>query len=64
MHALDARCIRCALADFVRLLRSICLIFFSRATDFPTNPPARATYAVKDLPKGGLVEIEAVAVHN
>jgi 2-iminobutanoate/2-iminopropanoate deaminase len=34
------------------------------ATYFPANPPARATFAVKDLPKGGLVEIEAVAVHN
>jgi len=32
--------------------------------DFSSNPPARATFAVKDLPKGGLVEIEAVAVHN
>ena len=34
------------------------------APDFPSNPPARATFAVKDLPKGGLVEIEAIAVHN
>jgi 2-iminobutanoate/2-iminopropanoate deaminase len=29
---------------------------------FPTDPPARATYAVKGIPLGGLVEIEAVAV--
>ncbi len=29
---------------------------------FQTNPPARATYAVAGLPKGGLVEIEAIAV--
>lgn len=29
---------------------------------FPTDPPARATYAVKDIPLGALVEIEAVAV--
>ena len=38
--------------------------FPSPASDFPSNPPARATFAVKDLPKGGLVEIEAIAVHN
>eukprot|EP01116_Phalansterium_solitarium_P005288 TRINITY_DN167_c0_g1_i2.p3 TRINITY_DN167_c0_g1~~TRINITY_DN167_c0_g1_i2.p3 ORF type:complete len:152 (+),score=60.82 TRINITY_DN167_c0_g1_i2:672-1127(+) len=29
---------------------------------FPSNPPARATYAVAALPKNGLVEIEAVAL--
>jgi 2-iminobutanoate/2-iminopropanoate deaminase len=29
---------------------------------FPENPPARSTVAVKGLPKGGLVEIEAVAL--
>jgi len=28
---------------------------------FPTNPPARATYAVAALPKDGLIEIEAIA---
>ena len=28
---------------------------------FPTNCPARAAFAVKDLPKGAKVEIEAVA---
>ena len=32
------------------------------ATFFPTNPPARTTFAVKDLPMGIQVEIEAVAV--
>ncbi len=31
-------------------------------TFFPENPPARAAFAVKDLPLGGLVEIEAFAV--
>lgn len=31
-------------------------------TFFPENPPARSTVAVKDLPRGGLVEIDAVAV--
>jgi enamine deaminase RidA (YjgF/YER057c/UK114 family) len=30
--------------------------------DFPSEPPARATYAVAALPKNGLVEIEAVAL--
>ncbi len=29
---------------------------------FPENPPARAAFAVKDLPLGAMVEIEAVAV--
>jgi reactive intermediate/imine deaminase len=28
---------------------------------FPTQPPARATFAVRDLPLGALVEIEAIA---
>ena len=28
---------------------------------FPVNCPARAAFAVKDLPKGALVEIEAIA---
>jgi len=31
------------------------------AAYFTTNPPARAAFAVKDLPMGVLVEIEAVA---
>jgi 2-iminobutanoate/2-iminopropanoate deaminase len=29
---------------------------------FPANPPARTTFAAKDLPLGALVEIDAVAV--
>src|SRR6056297_2530823 len=29
---------------------------------FSENPPARAAFAVKDLPKGVMVEVEAVAV--
>jgi 2-iminobutanoate/2-iminopropanoate deaminase len=29
---------------------------------FPANPPARSTIAVAGLPKGGVVEIEAIAV--
>jgi 2-iminobutanoate/2-iminopropanoate deaminase len=28
---------------------------------FPTHKPARATVAVKELPKGGLVEIDCIA---
>lgn len=32
------------------------------STFFPHNPPARAAFAVKDLPLGGLVEIEAIAI--
>lgn len=31
-------------------------------TFFTAEPPARATFAVKDLPAGGRVEIEAIAV--
>jgi 2-iminobutanoate/2-iminopropanoate deaminase len=31
------------------------------ATFMPDPPPARSTVAVRDLPKGGLVEIEAIA---
>ena len=29
---------------------------------FPSDPPARAAFAVEDLPMGALIEIEAVAV--
>lgn len=29
---------------------------------FPENPPARVAFAVKDLPLGVLIEIEAIAV--
>jgi 2-iminobutanoate/2-iminopropanoate deaminase len=29
---------------------------------FPENPPARSTVAVASLPKGGLVEIEVIAL--
>ena len=29
---------------------------------YPGNPPARAAFAVKDLPLGALIEIETVAV--
>ena len=31
------------------------------AKRFPSNPPARAAFAVAKLPLGGLVEIEAIA---
>ncbi len=29
---------------------------------YPDNPPARAAFAVKELPKGARVEIEAIAI--
>jgi 2-iminobutanoate/2-iminopropanoate deaminase len=29
---------------------------------FPDNKPARAAYAVKDLPMGALIEIETIAI--
>jgi len=32
------------------------------ATFYPENPPARAAFAVKDLPLGVLIEIETIAV--
>ena len=31
------------------------------ATRFPSNPPARAAFAVRDLPTGVMVEIEVIA---
>src|SRR4051812_43808959 len=31
---------------------------------FTDAPPARLTFAVKDLPRGGLVEIEAIAARS
>lgn len=31
-------------------------------TFFPSEPPARAAFAVRDLPLGALVEIEAIAI--
>jgi len=31
---------------------------------FPENPPARSTVQVAGLPKGALVEIECIALHN
>ncbi|MBX3030064.1 MAG: RidA family protein [Chloroflexi bacterium] len=31
---------------------------------FTDDPPARSTFAVKDLPKGARVEIEAIAVRS
>ncbi len=48
-------------------------VFLRDMTDFPkmnaiyasyfsTNPPARSTIAVAGLPKGGVVEIEAIAL--
>ena len=40
---------------------TVCVWWLSGRADFKGNFPARATYAVKDLPKGAAVEIEAIA---
>jgi 2-iminobutanoate/2-iminopropanoate deaminase len=45
------------MADFARM-NSVYAEFF------PENPPARSTVQVAGLPKGALVEIECVALHN
>jgi 2-iminobutanoate/2-iminopropanoate deaminase len=58
-------------ADLSKILK--CTIYLSNmadfggmndvyATYFPTDPPARAAFAVKDLPLGVMVEIEAIAM--
>jgi len=56
--------------DYDKIVKTIC--FLSDMADFAafnevyakyiTNTPARSCVAVKTLPKGGLVEVEAVAV--
>ena len=48
---------------FLKRVITTCLPCFCIAAKyFPSNPPARATFAVKGLPLGALVEIEAVAL--
>ncbi len=58
----------CSYADVAKVS-----VFLADIADFPTlngvyatyfgaSPPARSTFAVGALPKGGLVEIEAIAV--
>ena len=58
-------------SDFSHVLKTTCFITdmahfapFNEiyATYFTENKPARSTVAVKQLPKGALVEIEAVAI--
>jgi 2-iminobutanoate/2-iminopropanoate deaminase len=53
------------------VVKSTCLLadmsYFSEMNEvygsfYPENPPARAAFAVKSLPLGVLVEIEAIAV--
>jgi enamine deaminase RidA (YjgF/YER057c/UK114 family) len=44
-----------------RTIIALCFASSARA-DFPEDPPARATYAVKDLPLGARVEIDAIAL--
>ncbi|MBV8198613.1 MAG: hypothetical protein JO263_10785 [Candidatus Eremiobacteraeota bacterium] len=34
------------------------------STFFPNKPPARTTVAVKALPRGSMVEIDAVGIRN
>ena len=56
------------MGDFPKMnsIYSKCKLFLGDFTStdpvFPSNPPARATFAVKTLPKNALVEIEAVAL--
>ncbi|PWD98283.1 RidA family protein [Marinilabilia rubra] len=59
--------------DFSNVVKTTCLLSdinnFKAMNEvygkyFPENPPARAAFAVKDLPLGALVEIEAVAVRK
>lgn len=57
--------------EFKNIVKSTCLINdmadFKAMNEaysgyFPDNKPARAAYAVKDLPMGALIEIETIAV--
>lgn len=45
-----------------RTLTQISASAFPACADFPEEPPARATFAVKDLPLGARVEIDAIAL--
>ena len=56
---------------FDNVIKSTCLLsdiaYFKPMNDvyakyYTVNPPARAAFAVKDLPLGALVEIETIAV--
>jgi 2-iminobutanoate/2-iminopropanoate deaminase len=57
--------------EFKDIVKSTCLINdmadFKAMNEvysgyFPDNKPARAAYAVKDLPMGALIEIETIAI--
>lgn len=59
--------------DFSDVVKSTCLLSdinnFAAMNEvygkyYSENPPARAAFAVKDLPLGVLVEIETIAVSN
>ena len=63
--------LKAAWSDFSKVVK--CTILLADMADFaevnaiygsrfPENPPARATFAVKGLPLGALVEIDAVAM--
>lgn len=58
-------------ADYSNIVKCTCLLSDMAnfkamnevyASCFPENPPARAAFAVKELPLGVMVEIEAIAV--
>ena len=57
--------------DFSNVVKSTCLLSDMKnfaemnvvyAKYYPTNPPARAAFAVKELPKSVMIEIETIAV--
>jgi len=59
--------------DFSHVVKTTCLLSDMAnfkamnevyAKTFNTNPPARAAFAVKELPLGVLIEIEAVAIKD
>lgn len=59
--------------DYASVVKTTCLLSdmenFKAMNDvyaqyFSVNPPARAAFAVKELPLGVLIEIEAVAVNT
>jgi len=54
-HVVKSTCLLADMGDFVAMNEVY-------ARYYPAKPPARAAFAVKTLPLGALVEIEAIAV--
>lgn len=54
-HVVKSTCLLSDMSDFAEMNR----IYASR---YPIDPPARAAFAVRELPLGVLVEIECIAV--